>query len=42
MSAMLDLVNAGLLTADPGVLADMLGWYRRTFVRAATRLGRST
>jgi methanogenic corrinoid protein MtbC1 len=31
VSAMLDLVNAGLLTADPSVLVDMLGWYRRMF-----------
>jgi methanogenic corrinoid protein MtbC1 len=31
VSAMLDLVNAGLVTADPGVLAETLGWYRRMF-----------
>ena len=35
VSAMVDLVNAGLLTADASVLADMIGWYRSMFaVRA--------
>ncbi len=31
ITLMLDFVNAALLTADPGVVAEMLEWHRRTF-----------
>jgi methanogenic corrinoid protein MtbC1 len=40
VSSMLDLVNAGLLTADASTFTDMLEWYRRTF--AARRLPAGT
>jgi methanogenic corrinoid protein MtbC1 len=39
VASILDLVNAALVTADPGVLADMLGWYRRMFAVRRYRAG---